>query len=183
VTFIYAIAFFVYPAIWAYFGQERFGWGPGMIGLSLAAFGVSIAIVQGVLMRPILNRIGERNAVIAGLGIDVVAFGLMAFISNGTIALLLTPLTALGSIAGPAMQGIMSRAASDDQQGELQGTLTSINAVATIIAPLLMTQIFWYFTTSATSFYLPGAPFLLSCVLTAICIVIFVARPNRHAIT
>ncbi len=178
ITFVYTVAFFVYPGVWAYFGAERFGWGPGMIGLSLAVFGIGIAIVQGLLIKPILNRIGERNAVIAGLSIDVAAFVLLGFVTQGWIALALTPLTALGSIAGPALQGIMSRTAADDQQGELQGTVTSINAVATIVAPLLVTQTFWYFTAADGPFYLPGAPFLLSAVLTIGCIVVFVQTPR-----
>lgn len=177
--FIYAIAFFVYPGVWAYFGAERFGWGPGMIGLSLGIFGIGIAIVQGLLMRPILSRIGERRAVVLGLSIDVAAFVALGFVTNGWIALALTPLTALGSIAGPALQGIMSRAADDNQQGELQGVVASINAVATIMAPLVMTQTFWYFTAPETPFYMPGAPFLLSAVLTLICIVIFASTRQR----
>lgn len=164
-SFIYGIAFFVYPSIWAYFGKLQFGWGPGMIGLSLGAFGIGIAVVQGVLIRPILARIGERNAVLLGLGVDVVAFIALGFVTNGWIALALTPLTALGSIAGPALQGIMSRTAPDDQQGELQGALTSINAVASIAAPLAMTQVFFYFTHENALIYLPGAPFILSAIL------------------
>ncbi len=175
ITFIYGVAFFVYPAIWAYFGQARFGWGPGMIGVSLAVFGIGIAIVQGVLMKPILRVFGERNTVILGLSIDIVAFIFLAFVTNGILALLFTPLTALGSMAGPAMQGIMSRSASDDQQGELQGALTSINAIAIILAPLLMTRIFWYFTSEGAPIYLPGAPFVLSAVLILVSIAIFIA--------
>ncbi|MEO1638545.1 MAG: TCR/Tet family MFS transporter [Pseudomonadota bacterium] len=178
ITFVYTIAFFVYPGVWAYFGAERFGWGPGMIGLSLGLFGVGIAVVQGLLIRPIISRIGERNAVIMGLGFDVAAFIALGFVTQGWIALALTPLTALGSIAGPALQGIMSRTASDDQQGELQGTVTSINAVATILAPLMVTQTFWYFTTDTAPLYLPGAPFLLSAVLTVGCIMVFLQTPR-----
>ncbi len=178
ITFVYTIAFFVYPGVWAYFGAERFDWGPGMIGLSLGVFGVGIAIVQGLLIRPIINRIGERKAVILGLSIDVLAFIMLGFVTNGWIALALTPLTALGSIAGPALQGIMSRTASDDQQGELQGTVTSINAVATIVAPLMVTQTFWFFTSATAPIYLPGAPFLLSGILTVLCIVVFMQTPR-----
>ena len=172
-TFIYAIAFFVYPSIWAYFGKLQFGWGPGMIGLSLGFFGIGIAIVQGLLIRPIIARIGDRNAVILGLGIDVVAFIALGLVTNGWVALALTPLTALGSIAGPALQGIMSRTASDDQQGELQGALTSINAVASIVAPMMMTQTFFYFTHSNAVAYLPGAPFLLAAVLVVGAILVY----------
>lgn len=177
ITFVYAIAFFVYPGVWAYYGAEQFDWGPGMIGLSLGVFGIGIAVVQGLLMRPILGWLWERNAVIVGLSIDVVAFVALGFVTNGWIALALTPLTALGSIAGPAIQGIMSRRADDNQQGELQGAISSINAVATILAPLIVTQTFWYFTKDTAPVYLPGAPFLLSALLTIGCIVIFLTSP------
>lgn len=181
IVFVYGIAFFVYPAVWAYFGMERFGWSEQMVGLSLGAFGISMAVVQAVLIRPIIARLGERKTVVLGLGLDVVAFVALAFLENGWIALAMTPITALGSIAGPALQGIMSRTAPDDQQGELQGTLASINAVGMIIAPLLMTQIFWYFTSDSAPFYLPGAPFLLSAALVAGSIAIFLAdRPQTQ---
>ncbi|WP_458791631.1 TCR/Tet family MFS transporter [Yoonia sp. MH D7] len=180
ISFVYSIAFFVYPSVWAYFGKLQFGWGPGMIGLSLASFGIGMAVVQGFLIRPVLKRIGERNAVMLGLGIDVLAFVMLGFVTNGWIALALTPFTALGSIAGPALQGIMSRTASDNQQGELQGTLTSINAVATIIAPLLMTQLFFFFTHEDAPLYLPGAPFLFSAIVVLGAMAIFV--PARRAI-
>ena len=178
ITFVYTTAFFVYPGVWSYFGAERFGWGPGMIGLSLGVFGIGIAVVQGLLLRPIIRRLGERRTVILGLAIDVGAFIALGFVTNGWIALALTPLTALGSIAAPALQGIMSRTAADNQQGELQGTVTSINAVATILAPLLVTQTFWYFTAPQNPIYLPGAPFLLSALLALACIVVFLQTPR-----
>ena len=174
ISFVYSIAFFVYPSIWAYFGKLQFGWGPGMIGLSLGAFGIGIAIAQGLLMRPILKRIGERNAVMLGLGVDVLAFIMLGFVTNGWVALALTPFTALGSIAGPALQGIMSRTAADDQQGELQGALTSINAVAAILAPLIMTQLFFFFTHDDAPITLPGAPFLFSALFVLGAMAIFV---------
>ncbi|KJZ20658.1 TCR/Tet family MFS transporter [Loktanella sp. S4079] len=180
IHFVYTIAFFVYPGVWAYFGTARFGWGPGMIGLSLGVFGICIAIVQGGMMKPVLARIGERNAVILGLGLDTLAFGLLGFLTNGWVALALIPLTALGSVAGPALQGIMSRTASDDQQGELQGLVSSIAAVATIIAPLIVTQTFFYFTSENAPFYLPGAPFLVSAILTMACILVFIQTATRR---
>jgi len=182
VSFIYGIAFFVYPAIWAYFGALRFGWSPTMIGVSLAAFGISMAVVQATLVRPIIRAIGERNTVILGLLLDAAVFLLLGFVESGLFAILLTPITALGSIVGPALQSIMSRAAADDQQGELQGTLTSINAVGMIIAPIVMTQIFWLFTSDNAPVYLPGAPFLLSTFLVLICVGLFIPSTKELAV-
>ena len=183
ISFVYAVAFFVYPGVWAYFGALQFGWSPGMIGLSLGIFGVGIAVVQGLLMKPILNRLGERNTVIFGFAIDVLAFVMLGFVTNGWIALALTPLTALGSVAGPALQGIMSRSVDNNQQGELQGLVASINAVATIVAPLIVTQTFFAFTKSDAVIFLPGAPFLLSAIMVIGCIFIFVSHPSKRNVT
>ena len=178
VIFIANIAFFVYPAIWAFFGTERFGWDSRMIGYSLALYGLAFTLVQALAVRPVVALLGERRTVIAGLGLDAVFFMILAFVQNGTLALVLTPLAALGSVAGPALQGLLSRAVGDDQQGELQGVLMSINAIALIFAPLIMTQIFWFFTSGIAPVYLPGAPFLLSALLTAACIgLILLERP------
>ena len=149
------------------------GWGPGTIGMSLGLFAIGIAVVQGLLMKPILQRLGERNTVIVGLSIDVCVFIFLCFVTNGWLALALTPITALGSVAGPALQGIMSRSVADNQQGELQGVLTGVNAIATIIGPLVMTQTFWLFTSAAAPIYLPGAPFLLAGLLIVVTIAMF----------
>jgi len=182
ITFLYEFAFYVYPVTWAYFTQVRFGWGPRMIGLSLAAFGLSIVIVQGVLIKRILNRLGEARTVLVGLAISGVAFLFLGVVQNGTLALILTPLTALGAISEPALSGIMSRRAGDDQQGELQGSITSIRAVAVILSPLAMTWIFSAFTRPDAAIMLPGAAFLLSMTLMAVCGLVFVARPRAVSV-
>jgi len=168
VYFLYQIAFYVYPAVWAYFTQARFGWGPVMVGYSLAAFGISMALSQGVLMRYVVPRLGERKTVFMGFGLDILTFGLTGVLTNGWIVLGLTPLSAIGAMASPALQGLMSRVADDSQQGELQGLLTSLNAMAMILSPLIMTQTFAYFSAPDAPLFLPGAPFLLSMVLMAV---------------
>ena len=176
VFFLYQLAFYVYPAVWSYFTVERFGWGPQMIGLSLGLFGVMMAVVQGGLIRVILRRWGERLTVIYGHVFDLAAFAAIAFVASGTLLLILTPLAALGAVITPALQGIMSRMADDDAQGELQGVLTSVNALATILAPMLMTGVFAYFTGAGAPIYLPGAPFLVSLALIAVGLAVFLRR-------
>ena len=180
VYFIYCVAFFVYPAVWAYFAQARFGWTPQMIGLSLALFGIMMAVVQGGLIRLILRRFGERATVIYGHAFDVAAFAAMALVTSGPLALVLTPLAALGAVITPALQGIMSKAVGDDSQGELQGVLSSINALAMIFSPLMMTSVFAAFTAPSAPVFFPGAPFVLSMLLMALGLVVFVrARPTE----
>jgi DHA1 family tetracycline resistance protein-like MFS transporter len=173
VFFLYQVAFFVYPAVWAYFTRARFGWEDGMVGVSLALFGVAMVVVQAWLIRVILARFGERLTVAFGLLFNIAAFGTIALVASGTIALILTPLTALGAVVVPALQGLMSRMVSDDAQGELQGVLTSIGAVSMIISPVLMTQTFAYFTSEGSIIQLPGAPFIVSMILMVIGALIF----------
>lgn len=181
--FLAGIAFFVYPAVWAFFGQERFGWGPGLIGLSLGAYGIGTIFAQGVLIRPILKRFGEYRTVLIGLTIDIIAFASFAFVSNGYMAIALAVFASMGSIMGPALQAILSRAADDNQQGELQGTMAAINALATIVAPLIMTSIFAYFTAADAWLYLPGAPFLLSALLALGGVALFISSSTARNAT
>ena len=179
--FLYQVAFFVYPAVWAYYTEARFGWGPRMIGFSLGAFGIALAIVQGGLIRLILKWLGDRGTVIYGLCFNFFAFLFLAFVESGTAALLFTPLTALGAVVTPAVQGIMSRLTADDSQGELQGVMTSTVALSMIISPLIMTQVFAAFADEGARYVLPGAPFLVSMLLMVACAVVFLARPPRGA--
>lgn len=179
--FLYQVAFTVYPAIWAFFTEARFGWSPGMIGLSLGAFGIAMALVQGGLIRLILRWLGERGTVIYGLWFNFFAFIVLGLVTNGTLALLFTPLTALGAVVTPAVQSMMSTATTDDSQGELQGVLSSSAALATIISPLVMTSVFSAFASDEAAIYLPGAPFLLSAALMVVCFAVFTTRPRATA--
>jgi len=178
VYFTYSVALYVYPAIWPYFAQARFGWSPQMVGFSLALFGIGMAVVQGAMMRPVLRWLGERRTVIWGQLFDFGTFGVLAVVTNGTLALILTPLSALGAVVSPALQGIMSQMVDDDAQGELQGILTSVHALSVIVSPLLMTSVFALFTREGTPLYLPGAPFMVSMLLVVIGVVVF-ARHHR----
>ena len=172
--FLYEFAFIVYPAVWAYFGKEAFGWSPGMVGLSLALFGIAVAVVQAGLIRIVLRRLGERGTILYGLLFNLLAFCVMGVVRDGTVALWLTPLTALGAVVTPALQAQMSKAAPDDRQGELQGVISSARSVAQIFAPLAMTQIFWVFTAGEGAGF-PGAPFLLSAGLMVLCLGVFLS--------
>lgn len=173
VFFIYQVAFAVYPAVWSFFGKERFGWDPATIGLSLALFGIMLAIVQGGLIRPVLRVLGERGTVIYGHIVDICAFVALAFVTSGAVALVLVPLAALAAVITPALQGIMSKSIGPDAQGELQGALSSLTALAMMLSPLMMTGTFAAFTKADAALYLPGAPFVLSALLVGIALLVF----------
>lgn len=181
VYFIYYVGFAAYTAVWPYFARERFDWSPATIGLSLALFGVTMAIIQGGLIRPILNAFGERGAVVIGHLFNIVSLIGIALIASGFWVLLLTPLAAIGGIIPPALQGIMSARVADDAQGELQGALTSTSALAMILSPLMMTYAFAKFTDDQAPVYLPGAPFLFAAVLSILGLAVLLRGIRRRA--
>ena len=180
VFFLYHMAFAVYPSVWSYFGVERFQWTPTMIGLSLAWFGLVMALVQAGLIRLAIARFGERGTVLIGHLFAICAYFALGVITSGTVALILTPLAALAGVIPPALSGIMSRRVADNAQGELQGALTSASSLAMILSPLLMTSTFAAFTDADAAVYLPGAPFLVAMALAALALILFLTRPRAH---
>ncbi|MBB5515071.1 DHA1 family tetracycline resistance protein-like MFS transporter [Rubricella aquisinus] len=180
ILFLYTIAHNIYPAIWAFFTIERFAWDVNMVGISLAAFGICMAIVQGGLMRIILAKIGDYGTAVFGLTIDMLVFGIIMFVTQTWQIFMLMPVMALGVVVGPALNGIMANATPDDRQGALQGVLASLQGIAAILSPLLMTNLFSAFSGEDAPIYLPAAPFLAAGVLTAICLGLLVrARGAR----
>lgn len=181
VNFLYALTFNVWPAVWSYFCKEAYGWDAQWIGLSLASFGLCMAAVQGFLVGPLIRRWGERRTVIGGFLVETVTYSFLAFNTSGLLALVTTPFSALGGVTGPALQGLGSRSTPQDQQGELQGIMTSINALAMILAPLVMTWVFGYFTTDTAPVYFPGSPFFLAAVVMVAAVLIFVAGSREKS--
>ncbi|MCL6285727.1 TCR/Tet family MFS transporter [Ruegeria sp. 2012CJ41-6] len=179
VYLLFSIATYVYPAIWAYFTLARFGWSPQMIGLSLGVYGAALVLVQGGLLRYITRWFGERRTVILGHLFEFAGFGALAFVTSGLVALLFTPIAALGAVVTPTLQAMMSKRVADNQQGELQGVMTAVQALSTILSPLMMTSVFAAFTREGAPVFLPGAPFLLALGLMAIGLVVFMRVPKR----
>lgn len=154
---------------WAYYTMEKFGWDEKWVGYSLAFVGLMVALVQGLLIRTIIPKVGQVNGVYIGLLLYAIGFMLFAFANQGWMMFTFTVVYALGGIAGPSLQGIMSTQVPASEQGELQGGLTSLISVTSIVGPPLMTGIFAYFTDpNAYNAYMPGAPFLLGALLTIV---------------
>ena len=173
VYLLLSIAFFVYPSIWAFFGRAQFNWDARMVGLSLAAYGFGIAIIQGVLIRPILGYLGEKRTALLGMCLHLLTFLMYPLMSQTWHVFAYMPISVFSAVAVPALQGLMSNSVSDNAQGELQGAMSSLTAIATIVSPFLMTRVFSYFTRDETPVFLPSAPFLLSALSVVVALAIF----------
>jgi len=175
IMFLYVLAFQSYGSVWSFYGTERFGWDAWWNGLSLAAFGLAMVLVQSLGVAPSIKAWGAKRTTAYGMLVDVVSFGFYGFVTSGFWALAFTPISAAAGVAGPALQAMMANGTPEDQQGELQGVVASASSVAMGLAPLVMTTIFWAFTRPGAAIYAPGAPFLLAAVLMAICVAVLVA--------
>jgi DHA1 family tetracycline resistance protein-like MFS transporter len=180
VIFVFTVAFQSYPSIWSFYGKARFGWDAWWIGMSLAFYGIAMALVQAFLVGPAIRLWGERKTTIYGLTLDIAGFIFYGFVTSGFWAIAVTPILTLSGVAAPALQGILSNATPDDQQGELQGVLSSIAAVGMSVSPMVMTAVFFFFTREGAAIYSPGAPFLLSALLMVVCVLILVVRPRAR---
>lgn len=167
---------------WAYFVKVKFGWDATHIGWSLAAVGIAFAVIQGGLIRFIIPKLGQERSVYLGIALYAIGFLLYGIAPAGWMMYPIIVIYCLGSIAGPALQGIMSSSIPPNEQGELQGGFTSLMSLAAIVGPLMMNGTFAWFTGENAPVYFPGAAMVLGAVLTLISS--FLARHTlkKHAI-
>ncbi|TNC69864.1 MFS transporter [Rubellimicrobium roseum] len=170
------LAFLSYGTIWAYWGKAAFGWTPTQTGLSLAAFGIAAVVVQGWGIRLYLRWLGERGTILWGFVWGIVTFVVFAALPptpwGGLLAIILCPISALGEVVMPALQGRISRLVHADAQGEALGVVASVRSGAQVIGPLVMTGIFAW-GASVPGGYLYGAPYYLGAVLMVACWLLF----------
>jgi len=178
-TFIY-LASHAIQGTWTYFSMEKFNWSESMVGYSLGLVGIMSALVQGLLIRIIIPKIGEYNTMITGIIFNICGCLLFSMASEGWMLLCFIIPYSLGGIAGPAIQGILSNQIPDNEQGQLQGALTSMMAATGIIGPLMMTSIFAYFTAENAPIYFPGAPFVTGAVLVTICLFLILRKGSMN---
>jgi DHA1 family tetracycline resistance protein-like MFS transporter len=157
---------------WSYFVMYRFGWSEAYVGYSLGVVGLLTALVQGVLIRYLNPKLGAKRSVLIGFALYGVGFLLFAFASEGWMMFVFLIPYCLGGIAGPALQGIMSGQVPPNAQGELQGALTSLVSLTSIIGPPLMTNIFSFFTGPKAPVHFPGAAFLTGAFLILISVIL-----------
>lgn len=150
---------------WSYFTMYMFGWKEKEVGLSLGLIGLLVGLVQGLLIRWINPRIGNERSIYYGLGLYAIGMLLFAFATESWMMFAFLVPYCLGGICGPALQSVITGNVSKQEQGELQGALTSLMSATAIVGPPLMTNLFFYFTHDQAPFQFPGAPFFLAFIM------------------
>ncbi len=149
---------------WSFFTMYRFNWDEKMVGYSLGAIGFLVALVQGGLIRWVNPRLGNAKSILIGLSLNAIGLLLFAFAKEGWMMFVFLIPYCLGGIAGPAMQTEITTHIPATEQGQIQGTLASLNSATAIFGPLLMTNVFYFFTHDEAPFEFAGAPFVVAVV-------------------
>ena len=166
--------------VWVLHAGYRYGWDTQTNGLTLALVGVMAILVQGLLVRPTVRRLGERRTIMLGLTVSTLAFLGYGLASEGWMVLVIIVFGALAGLAMPAIQGLVAGTVGPSEQGEIQGALTSLTSLTSIFAPLIFTAgLFSFFTSNAAPIALPGAPFLLGSILFAVSLVVLIRLFRR----
>ncbi len=150
---------------WSYFTMYKFNWNEKMVGLSLGAIGLLVGIVQGGLIRVINPKLGNEKSIYVGMFLYTIGMFLFATATESWMMFAFLIPYCLGGIAGPAMQAVISSQVPANEQGEIQGTLSSLMSASAIVGPPMMSTVFYFFTHKDAPFQFAGAPFVLGGIL------------------
>jgi len=168
---------------WSYYTMEKFNWDEAGVGYSLAFVGLLVAIVQGWLIRFIIPKLGQERSIYIGLGLYAIGFFLFGIATEGWMMYAFLIPYCLGGITGPSLQGVMSAQVPANEQGELQGALTSLMSLTSIFGPVMMTAIFHHYSSKSTgATYFPGAAMMAGAFLTLISAFLARLSLKKHAV-
>ncbi len=174
VLFMYFFATSVYPAIWPFWGTAKFGWGPTLIGVTLAAFGAIMALVQGGLTGPMVKRFGESKVTLIGLSAAAAGSILFGIAPSLPFVIATLFIHAPEGFVHPMLTALMSKDVPDNAQGEMQGGISSIMNVAMMAGTLFFSQAFPFFLAPNAFFVSPNAAFYIAAALIVGTLSVFV---------
>jgi len=157
---------------WGYYTIYKFNWDEKMIGLSLGAIGLLVGLVQGLLIRWVNPKLGNEKSVYVGMALYTFGMLLFALATESWMLFVFLIPYCLGGIAGPAMQSLISGQVPPNEQGEIQGTLSSLMSASAIVGPPMMSTVFYYFTHKEAPFQFAGAHFVLGAFLMLVSTII-----------
>lgn len=172
VNFLLYFAHHVFSAVFVLYAAWRYGWGPREVGLLLALVGVLDMVVQGVLVGPVVKRLGDRSTMVLGLVGGTVGIAAMGWAPDGLWFIAAMLPNALWGLAMPTLQALMTRRVGEDEQGQLQGANMSVASIAGVMSPLFFG---WIYSLSVGEFaviQMPGLSFYLAALVLLLAAVI-----------
>ncbi len=145
---------------------REFGYSSRWNFVLYAYVGLVLTIGQGMLVRRLLPRLGERRMALIGVTLMTIGFVLigatglkLSFLPPQSLWFIL-PIVVIGfSAVTPSLQSMLSQAASSDEQGSVLGTGQSLSSLARILGPFVGIQLLGVSTSMP---YFLGACLILS---------------------
>ncbi|SEI88169.1 MFS transporter, DHA1 family, tetracycline resistance protein [Deinococcus reticulitermitis] len=147
---------------WVLYTEGVLGWTPRQNGLALGFFGLLTAGVQAGLIGPFIARFGDRRTIITGLVASIFEFLVLSVARTTPMLYASLVVGALGGLANPAIQGLISRQVSEQEQGRVQGAITSLNSLVGVFGPILATAVYAWGRSSG----FPGAAYLMGAAFS-----------------
>ena len=162
--FIFEFANLVYPNLWAFWMREVFDWPTLYVGLSLAGYGILLALVQGFLLPILIRTIGDYQTLLLGMMAALIGMVGFGFTATVTAVMFFVMAAAVSDLVPPLLTAISSNLTYEDSQGVVQGVIASLTSVAAVLSPILMTSLF-QISVDSKGAYFPGAAFIFAALL------------------
>jgi DHA1 family tetracycline resistance protein-like MFS transporter len=169
--------------VYVLYADYRYHWTDRSVGLSLAAVGIFSGLYGAVLVKPLVAKIGERNALAVGLVCGAAGYCMIGASTTGVLLLCGIPVLNLMSVTWPSAQSIMSREVTPSEQGQMQGAIQSLRGLAGIFGPGMFTYIFSKSIGAEAAIHVPGTAFFVAAgLLVASLAVAQWVRPAKGAV-
>ena len=178
VLLLWQLASLVYPLTWSFYGIAQLHWTDREIGISLAVVGVVIALSQGLVTGRAVKALGERNAASVGMIGAATGYAAYAFIASTWLAYAAMLSIVAQALVQPSLMAMLSRRATPQTQGEVQGIAAMTMGVGSLIGPLLLTRPMAYFSGGGAPVHFPGVAFLIAAVVALVAVAVLRGLPK-----
>jgi DHA1 family tetracycline resistance protein-like MFS transporter len=155
----------VLQSTWVPYTSFRYDWSPRLTGVSLALVGLASIVVQALIVPRAVARLGERGTLVTGLSLAALGYAAFAWAPTTTAFMAVILPFGLMGLVSPGLQGLMTRAVAETEQGRLQGANTGVMAITGLVGPLIFTEVFADAIGRWAAWAPVGAPFYLAAVL------------------
>jgi MFS transporter, DHA1 family, tetracycline resistance protein len=149
--------------VYVIYADYRYHWTNRTVGFSLALVGICTIVYGGLLVKPVVAKLGERGAMTLGLIGGILGYSMIGLSKTGLFLWLGIPFLNMMTLTWPAAQSLLSRMTSPSEQGQLQGAINSLRGIAGLLGPSFFTYIFS--VSIGSGVHIPGSPFYTAAAL------------------
>ena len=159
----------------------KFGWGPAQNGYALFTVGLMSVLVQGFLLKHLLKRFSVRTLALVGLSASTLTYFAFGAATEGWMMFIIIVVgNILGGSAGAVIQGQVSNAADARSQGQTMGSVSALNSLMAVIAPVVSAPLLGMVSHLAAGDWRIGLPFYFCASLQLIGTLMAVRHFRQH---